>query len=925
MRAGKLPILWCFFAAVAAHLPPGACAAIVAAPKLEPLAEHVQVIHVEAQEVVRWQEGDASLLYLRGGARIYQGTDRIVGPRLLAWFEEALEQGRSAGALEVYAETSSILRREKATTRIDQPTLFRLVSSEGITLRAQELLSGDAPVMDEFLLRALAFRRGKSPPERLAQALPRHIRPSAEEMTFTELTAEGGTMALRGNAQIISRDLSLRADAVRLRIRFREPGFQSMEIESIYAEGVVDLRREREHITAEAIYLDLRTEEGLALNARVRVYDPEREIPLQFCADVVRELSRYRFVVEGRGYFTTSKFAVPHYRIEGAEIEMVRGPGIDRLREGKKLEEKARAREPSDRRLVPRSEPLLRRVVPEAPEGLVVSSRNNIFYIESIPIFYWPYVAKDVRAGAFLIRRAQVGGSSNLGNFLKAEWNLYDLGIYFNEWNEWSELTLRTDGFSSRGLGLGLDFEYEGASRFGFARTYYIHDTADEDDRGLPTPRDDRGEVTLRHREFLPGGWRADLEIGYLSDRRFLRTYDREEFDEAKDRETRLFLSRTSSNTMLTAQAQERLNDFQNYVERYSLAYHVIGQRPFGTPLLWTSHSDLSRLELRTDRALGLADPGHLVRLDTAHELSVPIQLGPVRTDPFAWGDLTAFSEQAGDEDSVLRGAAAFGVRAATNFYRTYDARSNMFRVDRLRHFITPTAEYTNRWEVTRSPAHFVQHDEIDALDEQHRARFGIRNRLQTYRFIEGKRQPVDFVNLDVDYALHLSDTGAERGLDDYVEASARWRVTEQVHIATEDNRFNTEDGRLEELSGEIALNLWQPLRISLIHKYFLDLTEVGEPSHSISSLRVAYQPWFSRWRVEASTAYDFRARRRLGDTKDPNRLGSGLYFTRELEGWEVTVGVEFNQGRADETILAFNVSPPGGRRKSLRRGSARW
>ncbi len=886
MRTDWRPIVWCCLL-VAAALAPSRCSA-----GQEPsLAQPTDAVHLKARSIIRWQEDDATLLYLRRDAWVHQGPHGIAGSRLLIWFTETEKDGRRTANLQVYADAGASLLKRGVARSVKRPSLFRLSTHAGVVLNAEQVLAGDAPKEDGFLLRARAFRRDETLPEDVAQALPQEIRPSAEEMTVSDLTDEGAVLTLRGNARIVSGDLTLSADAIRVHLRFEGGRFESPRIVSVYAEGVADLRREREHITAETIYLDVQAGTGLALNARVRAYDPERDVPVQFGADRVRQVSRHRFVVEGKGFLTTSNFAKPHYRIEGKSIELVRKPEAE----------------------PPEDEPEER---PERKESVVVSSRNNIFYVEWLPVFWWPYVKKDVGKGAYLIRGLELGRSGNLGNFIKARWNLYDLGVYSNEW---SELTLRTDAFSDHGFGAGLDFEYDGATRFGLAHGYYIHDTAEEDDRDLPTPRDDRGELTLRHREFLPRGWRADLEIGWLSDRQFLRTYDRDEFDEGKDRETQLFLRKTSGNAMFTAQAKERVNDFQNYVERYSLAYHVIGQPTPLLPLVWTSHSDVSRLALRFDEVLAVPDPDHVVRLDTAHELSAPLRLGPFRSDPFVWGDFTAFSSEAGDDDSAARWATAYGVRAAGNFYRTYDAGSRRFQIDRLRHIITPTAEYMNRWEVSKGPAHFVQHDDIDALDELHRVTFGLRNRLQTYRFVAGERRPLDFATLDVDYATHLSDAGMDRGLDDYIEASGRWRVSERMQILSEDNRFNSDEHRLEQLNGEIALNFWQPLQVSLIHKYFLDLGTVGEPSHSISLLGIIYQPLFSRWRVELNTSYDFKARRRTGDSRDPRRLGSGVYLTRNLEGWEVTLGARFDQGLANETVLTFNVSPPGSGRGLLR------
>jgi len=866
------------------------------------------VIRVEAERTARRQEEGVTVLDLRGGVKVYQGAAIVTAERLMAWFRESGPPLGKVGILDIYGEAGTSVAEGKERTVSEEAVFLRLTTSAGLVVRGEPLSPEDASAADKFQERAKSFRaHGPPAAAGMDPGMFGEVHPSAEEMVIEDLSDAGVTITLQGNAKIVYEDLTLSADTVRLRISFdrsapeagkEQETFESAELESIYAEGAVELVRGAYRITANAIILDVRVEEALARDARVRTSDRRTGVPMQFHADAIRQLSRHRFAIEGPGYFTTSQFAVPHYRIEGRNIRMVRGPGLHRRREIRESRREEGGEGEDARR-------------PTAPESMVVSSQHNVIYLGPVPIFYWPYLVKDVRTGAFLLKSAEAGHSSRMGNFGKLAWNLYDLGICFNDW---SELTLRTDYFSERGAGVGLDFSYEGDTRHGFARGYYINDTAEDDDRGLPVPQNNRGEATFRHREgpgVLPEDWRLDLELGYLSDRRFLRTYDRDEYDEAKDHETQAFLSRTSHNTMFTVQHKDRINDFQNTVERQSLAYHMIGQPVFNTPLLFTTHADLSNLQLRRDDDLGLKDPDGVARLDTPAELSLPFQLGPVRADPYVWGDATSYSDQT-NGNATARWAGAYGVRAATNFHRTYASQSRLFQVDRLRHIITPTAEYLNRWKVSKGPGHFVQHDEIDALDETHRLSVGLRNRLQTYRPVRAERQPVDLAVLDVDYIARLSNTGDDRGADDYVEAGAEWSVTENLELASKDNLYNLEKDRLEAVNSELRLNYWRPVTVTLGHKYYVDTSDPDEATHSIGMLNTAYRPRFGRWRVDFDMAYDFQARRRAGDTKDPHQLGSALSFTRILEGWEVSVGARFNQGRSSETVLTFNIALPG-------------
>ena len=890
----------------------GAAWADTAGAPRRPFGDGKSPIGISANSVLRWQQNGKTLLDLQGNVNLFQGNSRITSPRLLVWFSESAQAGGRAGLLEVYAEKGTALLEEGKKSALEEPGLIRLVAGGGLVLNGQRMVSGEPPAADPFRLRAME-KHGDTAAvaaEGGATELLGKMHPSAERTTWTGLSDAGATVTLLGNAAVFTDDMTLLADTLRVRIQFREPHYGSPRMQSIYAEGSVDFRRGDIHITCDALYIDGVTEQGLAVGARVRMHEPTRHLPIQFVADAIREQSLYRFTTEGEGYITTSTLAEPHLKVESPEIQVVLDSQAPRERE------KAAAAPPE-------AQPEAQAEAVGARRNLVVSASDVTGYIEDVPVFYWPYVAKDIRTGTFLLKGADLGSASYFGAFIKLQWDLYDLGIYHNDW---SDLTLRTDAFSERGFGYGLEFAYQDDARHGFARAYYIRDSARWDDAGLPVLQRDRGEATLRDREMLGDGWKADLELGYLSDRRFLYTYDRRALDEDMDRQTEAFLSHVSENTMFTAQTGRQINNFQNVLEEDSVTYHVIGEPIGDTPLLWTTHTGLSEMRMRFDHATGLANPDWVDRFDTAHEVSYPLQLGCIRAEPFVWEDLTGYNEQVNNESPSLRVASAYGVRAAANFYRTFETQSSLFEVDRLRHILTPTVEYGNLYYVSRDPSHYVQNDEIDALDESHFVTFGLLSRLQTYRQTDTGRKRVDLLTADVKYHVLISgnaiagvrgdslsaDQGVSPYTGDFIEAGARWIVNENIELATTDDDYNTDKKRLEALNGELTLNYWRPVKVSYIHKYYLDPTDTAGPWHSISLITFSYQPRYSRWSVDFSESYDFTAEKQPGQLRNPRKLGSAVYLTRNMEGWDFSIGAEFNQGTGNSTIVMFRVTPPG-------------
>jgi hypothetical protein len=869
-------------------------------------------VRISASSVLRWEQNGKTLLDLQGDVKLFQGNSRISSPRLWVWLSESAQAGGKAGALDVYGEKGTVLLEEGKETALDKPGLIRLAASGGLVLSGEGIVSGEPPAGDPFRVRAMALHgdTATGAAEVAATGLLGQMHPAAERTIVTDLSEAGAAVTLLGNAAVFTDEMTLRADVLRVRIQFREPHYGSPRVVSIYAEGSVDFRRGDLHMTCAALYIDEITEQGLAVAARVRAHEPARHLPIQFVADAMREQSLYRFTTEGKGYLTTSTLAEPHVRVESPEMQVRFGSEAP--------PERGKAAAP-----LPEVQPAAPSEAAGGRRTMVVSSSDNTFYIDDVPIFYWPYIAKDVRNGTFLIKGAEYGSSDPFGSYIRLQWNLYDLGIYRNDW---SDLTLRTDYFSERGAGFGLEFPYKTDARYGFARAYYIRDTDPWDDSGLPTPREDRGELTWRDRELLGDGWKVDLELGYLSDRRFLYTYDLPALDQDKDRDTEAFLSHVSENTMFTAQTQRQINDFQNVLEQDSLGYHVIGTPIGDSGLLWTSHSDLSEMRMRFDRATGLANPDWVDRFDTAHEVSYPLQLGFIRAEPFVWEDLTGYSKQVNNEEASLRGASAYGARASANFYRTFEAQSSLFDVDRLRHILTPTVEYGNLYYVSQDSSHYVQNDEIDALDECHFVTFGLENRLQTYRQTDTGRQLVDLLRADVKYHVLIhgtsipsvrgdflsADQGTSPFTGDFLEASAHWAVNENVDLSSYDNDYNTDQNRFEALNGAVTLNYWRPVQITYSHNYYYDPTNVDGWWHSIGSVILAYQPRHSRWKVDVSWSYDFLAKPVPNELRNPRNLGSSIYLTRDLEGWQFSIGAEFNQGTSNSTMVMFHLTPPG-------------
>jgi hypothetical protein len=341
----------------------------------------------------------------------------------------------------------------------------------------------------------------------------------------------------------------------------------------------------------------------------------------------------------------------------------------------------------------------------------VVSSTDNTLQIGDVPVARWPFLSKDMRDDGWMLKNMKMGWSNAYGPSVQTEWDLYDMGIYRNDW---SDATFRLDGYGTRGVGIGPTFAYEGNKGYGFVRGYYLHDSAEYDRSKLRIETADRGRLQWEHREYLPMNWRFDTEASFLSDRGFLNEFKRDEFADGTPQETFQYFRKLQDNAAMTLLFQEKINSFepmtfkpegtspdftpeqlsqirsQNFdVDSYlesplydttlqkfpELGYHQIGQPLFGSLFSYSTDTRFDAVSLKYDSELlrkfpdigppansfprdfstqhgdvflPLANPPTTARMDTRHDLSMPFDIGPVRVEPMFSTRLQAESSSTG-------------------------------------------------------------------------------------------------------------------------------------------------------------------------------------------------------------------------------------------------------------------------------------
>ncbi|MFQ5415034.1 MAG: LPS assembly protein LptD, partial [Phycisphaerae bacterium] len=483
--------------------------------------------------------------------------------------------------------------------------------------------------------------------------------------------------------------------------------------------------------------------------------------------------------------------------------------------------------------------------------------RDATLNIDGRPILYWPYIGGPLGATETAIKRARTGFSDEFGLELETDWDL--LSVLGLETPAGFDATLSLDYFSERGPAIGADARYQRDDYFGVARTYVLTDN-DEDNLGRQRERvgrrDLRGRVLVRHRHYLEDDWELTFELSYLSDRTFLEEFFEPEFDRDKAQETLLYLKKQRDDWAATVHLQWRILDFLTQTERLpDVSYFVIG-RPLGERVTLFGAHRIGSVRLRgadqTFRELLLngrsVSSGTTARVDTRHEATMPLDLGPVRIVPFVSLRGSAWSDTPGG-GGVTRFFGVYGLRGSMYLSRVFpDATSDLFDIDGIRHIVKP---HITAWmsHTNQDADQLFPFDErVEGVDEIDGVTLGLRQRWQTKRGIGDGRRVVDLVTFAVEAGVFNDAPGTavtngftsfsrpETSLArNFVNSSFIWRMNDRTAIANETN-WDLNDGELDILNVSMVVD--RPPRLS----YLVGYRFINEIDSNLMAFEANYQ-----------------------------------------------------------------------------------
>jgi hypothetical protein len=722
-------------------------------------------ISVSAEQASTWQEGRYDVLLLHGGVQLRQGTRQVQASdgvlwvlrsndpeepsRVIAWLEGDVridDVGQSYldqqwfGRLESVHRVDLKLPPPQPEPAIRPPIYRRAANARGLEpIKDQNVKPAQFMQPLPPLQGAPAVAEPRDPLAGLARAGIKRVqifpRSSVRWQARSEMNpnnpAEQITTINSGVQVVVDSDTELGtvtietdravvwSPPVNVMGATQEKPLQAQGPIELYLEGNIVFRQGDRLIYAERMYYNATQEYGVVLAAEMLTPVKDYRGLVRLKADVLQQIDKQNFQAYGAAV-TTSRLGVPRYWLQSERITF----------------EDRQSLAPTPYLGEAPIDPATGE--PAVEHDLLATSRNNFLYLGQLPVFYWPFLASNLRKPTFYVNGLTVKSDTIFGQQIFVDYDAWQLlGRDPIPGTDWS---LSSDYLSERGLAGGTRFEYNRPSfltfpgpTIGFIDAWGVYDQGTGDVLGrdrlsVPIPREERGRLLVRHRQDLPNAWRFSGEIGLISDRNFLEQYFEREWDQQKDYTTGFELKKFLQNGTFGISADFRPNSSFTETEHLPrLDHFVLGQDLAGGWLTWNAHSLVSYEHLRTASPPPPGDTPDLsafqllpwekesegVRAITRQSLDLPLQAGPVKVVPYVLGELGFWGEDL-TGNSINRAYGQAGIRTSLPMWRVDpNVRSELFNLNGLAHKIVWEADAFYA-DASQDLGRFPLYDQLD-------------------------------------------------------------------------------------------------------------------------------------------------------------------------------------------------------------------
>ena len=377
--------------------------------------------------------------------------------------------------------------------------------------------------------------------------------------------------------------------------------------------------------------------------------------------------------------------------------------------------------------------------------------RNAKFRIKGVPLIQLPYASiplkKDDRKSGFLT--PTFGYSKLKGAKLS--------GAYFQTLGKSADVTIRSDIYTGRGIGYGIDVRTRSNSRSYFDFGFYAVKDRIFGPKADATHPDQGGTLVYSNGvQFFPNGFTASADVRITSNLSFRQVFtDGIQQIISPIEVSQAFVNKSWNNYTLNVLAKSQVISIPNVrVKTKNLPSISFEKRPsmidFLKPLYFSFKSSIegvSRREEVDDRALYFRMTGSNPtvtpvlgqRFDMYPQLTLPLQTKYFNFTASASTRVTYYSNSFDTSRRVIGrnvirkyGEFTFDVRPvalARNFY----GKKNAFK---FRHVIEPFLTYRIVKGITNFER-IIRFDHVDTATNTNEIEFGVTNRIYTRRYGE--------------------------------------------------------------------------------------------------------------------------------------------------------------------------------------------
>lgn len=580
---------------------------------------------------------------------------------------------------------------------------------------------------------------------------------------------------------------------------------QAGTVRGIYLEGDVVASDGRFTLRGPRVFYDVQANRAVVLDAVFWTYDQARRLPLYLRAKVIRQESDSQFTAT-KATLANTAFFEPDLSIGMSSLTIKRvqpdpaaagtgGPGLaGALGGGGGAGGSAEGR-----------------------GSTFMDAKDITFQAGKVPFFYFPRYKGDPTDVP--LKDLRFENSSTSGATVKTTWDAQSLLGMDPVPGLSTDLFL--DAYFRRGPGLGTRFDFSPGGPLGDGRgkifAYTVIDDHGDDVLKPGTRRQwdgsTRGMFEAEGIWNLDEHWKLTSELSYIGDETFLDEFFVADAETRREFTSGMTLSRTEENTYFKFGSKVNLNDFiANEYLLQSTGFNVdripeLSYYRFGDDLLsdyrpgllsYSSEYRIDRMAMNFDKptasqrgyntnslaqqAFGIGPNGTLAqalreqgytedsvwRLDTRHEFTSQLSLGPINITPFAtlrstyWdNDFGAYSP---NETDNVRLWGSTGARFSTTIQKVNDSiDSRLLDLHRIRHIIEPNATIMLAGS-TIDRVDLPEYDStVEGIAEGTITYYGVNQTWQTQRGGPGRWHYVDVFTLDTGVTW-ASDDADRRG-----------------------------------------------------------------------------------------------------------------------------------------------------------------